>query len=37
LKLRCPDDPTFKVDFEVDFATIEFIAKDVRLTIIEIY
>lgn len=29
LKLRAVGDPTFKVDFHVDFSTIEFIARDV--------
>jgi hypothetical protein len=29
LKLRCEDDPTFKVDFHVDFSSIEYVAKDV--------
>jgi hypothetical protein len=29
LKLRAHDDESFKVDFHVDFSTIEYIAKDV--------
>jgi hypothetical protein len=29
LKLRAKDDNTFKVDFHVDFYSIEYIAKDV--------
>jgi hypothetical protein len=30
LKLRAHDDESFKVDFHVDFSTIEYIAKDVN-------
>jgi|LauGreDrversion4_2_1035121.scaffolds.fasta_scaffold383026_1 hypothetical protein len=30
IKLRDEDDPKFKVDFHVDFSTMEFIGKDVR-------
>jgi len=28
IKLRSKDDPNFKVDFHVDFSTIELIARD---------
>lgn len=30
MKLRAVGDPNFKVDFHVDFSSIEFIARDVR-------
>lgn len=29
IKLRAEDDPNFKVDFHVNFSTIELIARDV--------
>ena len=31
IKLRANDDPKFKVDFHVDFSSIEFIARDISL------
>jgi len=31
IKLRSESDPNFKVDFHVNFSTIELIARDVRI------